>query len=201
MGACRSDTLSRRHARLVCRLHGLSCHPSPQQVEGAPAQVGSCRHLLAHSRLLFPSHPCRLASTRLLGLESVHLRMAMCHLRHHSQFSPSQGAQQPRNLLFRGHGLVCSCCLQAPSRQCQHRRRLLDNRRGRCLHHRCCLLQSQQEALHAFRLPFLRPPRQHLPHHRRMGRANGVCEVDTFLLCNKCLKISFTFTYFIYLIV
>ena len=178
MGACRGDTLSLRHARLLCSLHGIPCHPAPQQVEGTSAQVGSCRHLLAHCRQLFPSHPLSLASTRLLGLESVHLRMAMCHIRHHSQFSPSQGAQQSRNLLFRWYGFVGACSLQAPSRQCKHRRRLMDNSRRCCLHNRCRLLQSQQEALHAFRLPFLRPPRQHLPHHRRMGRANRVCEVD-----------------------
>ena len=38
----------------------------------------------------------------------------------------------------------------------------------------CIVLLLTQETLYALRLPLLRPCRQHLPHHCRLGRADGI---------------------------
>ena len=78
------------------------------------------------------------------------------------------------NILFHRYGSERIGGFQAVDGLRLHSCRHLAHRRGRRLYHGCCLLYFPQEALYAQRLPLLRPPRQHLSHHRRLGRADGI---------------------------
>ena len=63
--------------------------------------------------------------------------------------------------------------LQTAHRQCLDSRRSVDCRRGRMLHHGSSVLQPEQPPLHALGIPLLCPRRLRVPHHRRLGRADG----------------------------
>jgi len=102
MGTRRRGTVSVRDDSILCSLNGISCHATPQPMEGKAAPLGPCRHLLAHSGKLFAAHPRRLAPTGILGMESVLIRMAMRHSGHGGQLCTSQGTQQHRDRMFCG---------------------------------------------------------------------------------------------------
>ena len=79
-----------------------------------------------------------------------------------------------RDSLLCRHGSLCSRCLQASYRFCFPSHSLVDCRRRRLLHHGCCILQHQQEKIHAFRIPLLCAGRKCLPHHRRLGHPHEI---------------------------
>ena len=66
---------------------------SMEQVEGAAAQMGSCRHLLAHCRFLLSYHPDCDARTRLLGMEPLYLHLGVRHCRNCDELCQAQGPQ------------------------------------------------------------------------------------------------------------
>lgn len=175
MGTRRRGTVSVRDDSILCSLNGISCHATPQPMEGKAAPLGPCRHLLAHSGKLFAAHPRRLAPTGILGMESVLIRMAMRHSGHGGQLCTSQGTQQHRDRMFCGYGAFGACGFQTTYRQREHCRRGIDSGRRRVLHHRSTVLQPQQAAVHALRIPLLRTCRQYMPHHCRLGRAARLC--------------------------
>ena len=166
-------TLPLRNARLLRGLDRLSLHSSPLEVEGAAPQVGPRRHLLAHRRLLLAADADGATRAGLLGLDAVYLRLVVCHRRHHRQPVAAERALEPGDLLLRRHGPERARRPEAPARQRLARRLLVDRRRGRLLHHRRCVLLVEQAQIYALRLPLLRPCRQRLPHHRRLGRADA----------------------------
>ena len=90
------------------------------------------------------------------------------------EFCQAQGPQQLRDSLLCRHGSLCSRCLQASYRFCFPSHSLVDCRRRRLLHHGCCILQHQQEKIHAFRIPLLCAGRKCLPHHRRLGHPHEI---------------------------
>ena len=88
----------------------------------------------------------------------------------------------PRSPLRRSRSSCRTHRLQAAARQRQHSSSGVDSSRGRLLHHWCTFLQPQQTAIHAQRVPLLRPRRKHLPHHCRMGHPHAIS--DTYNLNN-----------------
>ena len=61
--------------------------------QGTPAQVGPCRHLLAHSRQLFPYHPHGTPRLRFVGHRYVHIHLGSSHRRFDSKLCTPEGAQ------------------------------------------------------------------------------------------------------------
>ena len=151
-----------------------SCHFCLEQVEGTSAQMGSCRHLLAYCRFLLPYHAHSHARTGLLGMEPFYLYLGLRHCRNRHEFCQAQGPQQLRDALLCRHGSLCSRCLQASYRFCFPSHSLVDYCRRYLLHHGCCILQYQQEEIHAFRIPLLCAGRKYLPHHRRLGHSHEI---------------------------
>ena len=174
LGEGRGDPLSFRDARLLSGLDSLSFDEAPLQVEGAAAQVGPCRHLLAHRRLLLAAHADGPPRTGLLGLEPLLVRLALCDSGHYRQFHPPEGAFESGDVLLHRDGAERARGLQAAPRFSLYGRRHLDHRRGRLLHHGRRLLLAQQEEVYALRVPLLCPRRLRLPHHRRLGCADGI---------------------------
>ena len=82
-----------RYADVLHRIYHLPRHLRMEQVEGATAQMGSCRHLLAHCRFLLSYHPDCDARTRLLGMEPLYLHLGMRHSRHGDELCQTQGPQ------------------------------------------------------------------------------------------------------------
>ena len=159
MGHGRHHPLPVRYADVLHRIYHLPRHLCMEQVEGATAQMGSCRHLLAHCRFLLSYHPDCDARTRLLGMEPLYLHLGMRHSRHGDELCQTQGPQQSGDALLCGHGIIGTCRIQASDRFRIPSHGYLDYRRGRLLHHGCRVLQYQQEEIHALRVPLLRPGR------------------------------------------
>lgn len=97
-------SLPLRDVRLLCGVNHLP-HPAPTlEMEGAVAEMGSCRYLLAYRRLLLSPDAdrpaptklstvsCQLSTNHQLGMEPFHLRMDLCPCRHHHQLRQTQGA-------------------------------------------------------------------------------------------------------------
>ena len=160
--------------QLVHRLHRLSCLALTLQMARTLPPLGSCRHLLAHRRQLLATDADSPADPRLLGVVAVLVCVAVCHSGHHRQLRQTAGTLKRRNILFHWYGPQRAGSLQTAYRQCVDGCCHLDYCRGGLLYYWCPLLLPPQEALHAFRLPLLRPCRQHLPHHCRLGRADGI---------------------------
>ena len=93
MGHGRHHPLPVRYADVLHRIYHLPRHLCMEQVEGAAAQMGSCRHLLAHCRFLLSYHPDCDARTRLLGMEPLYLHLGMRHSRHGDELCQTQGPQ------------------------------------------------------------------------------------------------------------
>ena len=85
MGHYGRDTLSLWHAMLLHRLHHLPCLAGLNKVERAPAQMGSCRYLLAHRRFLFPHYTHCHAQRRRLGVVAFHFCVGGSDNRHGGQ--------------------------------------------------------------------------------------------------------------------
>ena len=93
MGHGRHHPLPVRYADVLHRIYHLPRYLCMEQVEGATAQMGSCRHLLAHCRFLLSYHPDCDARTRLLGMEPLYLHLGMRHSRHGDELCQTQGPQ------------------------------------------------------------------------------------------------------------
>ena len=83
-------------------------------------------HAAIYWHIAVASHVDSPARTRLLGLESVLLRMAMRHCRHHCQLHSPEGTFQFRDTLFRRHGPQHTHRLQAAHRHGLYRSCHLD---------------------------------------------------------------------------
>lgn len=99
----------------LCRLHYLPYPSSPLEMEGAAAQMGPCRHLLAHRRLVLTTYFGGSAYTRLLGMESLYLRMDLRNSGYHREFHQTERALQCRDVLLRGYGVKCPVLLSSLS--------------------------------------------------------------------------------------
>ena len=169
MGHSRCDSLSFRNVVLLYRLDALSCPARVVGVERAAAQVGPCRHLLAHCGQLQSYHPDMSARRRSVGLGPLHLCLALRHRGNGEELHASAIPQQHRNLMFCGHGAVDTGGPETADRQSAAGCLLLDNRRGRRLYHRCPLLHASPPQIHAHGVSFLCALGQYLPHHRGVG--------------------------------
>ena len=174
MGHGRSDTLPLRHAMLIHRLYRLPRHQGAVDAQGAAAQLGPCRHLLAHCRFLFAHNAHCHATGGSLGVGALCFCMDGSNSGNGDEFRKAQGAQLSGDRLLRAHGAQRARSLQALVRQCAHRSSDMDSSRGRQLHHRSCLLQPTTQTIHAHRVPFLRPAGKHMPHHSRVGHTDGL---------------------------
>lgn len=80
------------NAGQLYRLYHLP-HAAPSlEMEGAVAQMGPCRHLLAYRWLILTTYFGGSAHTRLLGMESLYLRMDLCDSGYHREFHQTEGA-------------------------------------------------------------------------------------------------------------
>ena len=192
LGATGCLSLSFWNVGFVCSLNHLS-HPTPSlYMERTIAPLGPCCHLLAYRRFLFATHLDCPARARLLGVEPLFVCMGLCYSWYHHEFHQVEGAFQRRDFLLRWYGLECIDSFQASSRFRFHSSRHLDYSRRRLLYHRRPLLFIQQKAIYALRLPLLRPGWQHLPHHRRLGRVDGV-PLNIFLLIIAVIPKTFVY--------
>ncbi len=106
MGHGRYYPLPVRYADVLHRLNDLPRHLCLEQMEGATAQVGSCRHLLAHCRFLLAYHPDCDARTGILGMEPFYLYLGMRHCRHRDELCQSSRTTVIwRRICFVGMGL------------------------------------------------------------------------------------------------
>ena len=174
MGHGGHHPLSLRHALELCRVHHLPCPLSALSMERAVAEMGPCRHLLAHRGILFAHHAHRPSRARLVGVGTVHLRMALRHRGDDPLVPSPQRAQQHRDLGLCRHGAQCARRLQAIDRLRVSRCRDMDHRRGRGLHHRCPILYDAQTKIHAHGISLLRAPGQRMPYHCRVGYIDAV---------------------------
>ena len=111
MGHGRHHPLPVRYADVLHRLNGLPCCFCLEQMEGATAQMGPCRHLLAYCRFLLANHAHCDARPGILGMESLYLYLGLRHCRNHHEFCQTQGSQQPGDHLLCRHGIVGTGCL------------------------------------------------------------------------------------------
>ena len=192
LGATGCLSLSFWNVGFVCSLNHLS-HPTPSlYMERTVAPLGPCSHLLAYRRFLFAIDPGGIAGARLLGVGTLPIRVDLCCCWHHCKFHPAEGAFQSGNVLLRWYGLECVDSFQASPRFRFHSSRHLDHSRRRLLYHRRPLLFVQQKEIYALRLPLLCPGWQHLPHHRRLGRVDGV-PLNIFLLIIAVIPKTFVY--------
>ena len=174
LGEVGSDPLPLRHARLVCGLDTLPLDQAPLEVEGEAEEMGSRSHLLAYRGVLLAPDIGSTAHPGLLGLESLHLRLDLCHRGYHRELYPTEGALQPGDVLLRRHGPECARGLQAVDGLGIVSGRHLAHRRGRELYHGSRVLLPEQEKIHAFGIPLLRARWQRLSHHRSVGCTHGI---------------------------
>ena len=105
---------------------------------------------------------------------SLFIYLGLRHCRNRHEFCQAQGPQQLRDSLLCRHGPLCSRCLQASYRFCFPSHSLVDYCRRYLLHHGRCILQYQQEKIHAFRIPLLCAGRKYLPHHCSLGYSHEI---------------------------
>ena len=81
----------------------------------------------------------------------------------------TQGPFQHRDGLLLYHGTQRAGSLQTAPRHRIYQCLCVDCARGHLLYHGCRVLFVQQDEIHAYRIPFLCPRRQHLPYRCRLG--------------------------------
>ena len=155
--------------------------------------MGPCRHLLAYCRFLLANHAHCNARPGILGMEPLYLYLGLRHCRNRHEFCQAQRPQQLRDTLLCRHGTLSSRCLQASYRFCFPSHSLVDYCRRYLLHHGCCILQYQQEKIHAFRIPLLCAGRKRLPHHCSLGYSHEIYLNDLI----KSIKYYKTFIHII----
>ena len=114
------NPLPDRYALQLRCFYNLPCPVGSISMERTATEVGSCRHLLAHCRFLFPHHAHCSAQRRAVGMGTLRIRLVECRCRNRFLTPPTQISQPFRDACLCRDGAVCTDSFQASAQRSQY---------------------------------------------------------------------------------